>query len=200
MLTSRVAQLLAASALIGCSPYDPDLGAQPFLCGDGDPRCPDGYVCVERVGSDNVCQRSADLADAGGDGNLLCSGDTLEPNETIDTPTVVPIPEAGETHMLSAVICPQTDVDIFRFSVDTTGKNVRIELSYDSQVGELAVDLLNSTGVSIRTGTPVNNDHDKLRADFLNLAQGVYYGRVKGTGFLNNYDLAFTVTASTLPP
>lgn len=170
------------------------------MCGDRDPRCPDGYVCVERVGSDNVCQRSADVADAGGDGNLQCSGDTLEPNETIEAPTMVPIPEAGETYMASAVICPVADVDIFRFEVDTTGKNVRVELDYDSQAGELAVELLNSTGVSIRTGMPVNNDHDKLRADFMNLAQGVYFGRVKGTGVLNNYAISFTVTANPLPP
>jgi hypothetical protein len=188
------------AALISCSPYDPDLGGQPFLCGDREPRCPDGYLCVERVGSDKVCLREEVLADAGGDGSLLCSADTLEPNDTIENPTLVPIPDAGETHMFTAVICPTEDRDIYRFSVDVTGKNVRIEVNYDSVAGQLAVELLNSTGIVIRTGTPTNNDTDKLRADFPNLAQGVYYGRVQGTGFLNNYMIAFTVTANPLTP
>jgi hypothetical protein len=171
------------------------------LCGDGDPRCPDGYVCVERIGNDKICQRSEDIADAGGDGSLLCSGDSeLEPNETIEMPTEVPIPEAGETQMFSAVICPATDIDIFRLNVDVTGKSVRAELSYASQQGELVLELLNSAGVEIRAATRINNDPDKLRADFENLAQGYYYGRVKGTDVLNNYDITFTVTADTLPP
>jgi hypothetical protein len=200
VLSSRVSPLIAALAAIGCSPYDPDLGAQPFICNDREPRCPDGYLCVERIGSDKVCLREEAVADAGGDANLVCSGDTLEPNDTVESPTLVPIPDAGETHMLTAVICPNTDRDIYRFNVDVTGKNVRIEVNYESAAGQLAVDLLNSTGITIRTGTPTNNDTDKLRADFANLAQGVYYGRVESTGFLNNYGIAFIVTANPLPP
>ncbi len=205
MLSSRVSQLavatlvaVAAACTVGCSPYDPDLGAQPFLCGSDEPSCPDGYVCVERVGSDRVCRRSEDLADAGGDGNQQCSGDsTLEPNETIETATMV---AAGETQMVTAVICPEDDQDLYRLDVDVTGKNVRVEVSYDSTQGQLAVDLLNSTGTLIRAGTIVNNNPDTLRADFTNLAQGYYYGRVKGAGFRNNYDVTFIVTAGTLPP
>lgn len=201
MLYSRIAPMIAAAAITGCTPYDPDLGPSPFLCGDREPRCPDGYVCVERVGNDKVCLLDDVVSDAGNDGNLQCSGDAaLEPNETIEMPTLVPIPEAGDTHMLAAVICPTNDRDIYRLNVDTTGKNVRIEASYDSTQGQLVIALLNSTGTLIRAGTPTNNDPNKLRADFANLAEGTYYGRVESMDVRLNYDVTFIATADALPP
>jgi hypothetical protein len=197
----RIALLLAVTAAAtGCSPYDPELGDQPFLCGDREPRCPDGYVCVERIGSDQVCQSEAAVSDAGGDGNLQCSGDTLEPNDTIETATIIPIPDAGEMQMRTAVVCPATDRDIYRLNVDVTGKNVRVEVNYESSAGQLVVDLLNSTGISIRTGTASATNPDRVRADFTNLAQGTYYGRVQGMGMVNNYAATFIVTANVLPP
>jgi hypothetical protein len=188
----RLAALLAVIAANGCSPYDPDLGAEPFLCGTDEPRCPDGYVCVTRVG-EQVCERDAVVGDAGGDGNLLCSGDTNEPNETIESSTTTPAP------MTNAVICPASDIDIFQLDAATTGMNVRVEVGYESARGELVVDLLNSTGISVRTATRVNNDPNKLRADFENVAEGTYYGRVKGTGALNNYSVTLIVTSNALP-
>jgi hypothetical protein len=158
-------------------------------------------VCVERIGDDKVCRPDEAVSDAGGDGNVLCSADAAqEPNETIQDPTIVPIPDAGEMYMVSAVICPQADLDIYRLNVDVTGKNARVEVAYPSNAGQLAVDLLNSTGVVIRTGTPTNNNPDKLRADFASLAQGTYYARVQGMGFLNNYMATFIITAGSLPP
>ena len=192
VLYSRLAALLAVVAATGCTPYDPDLGAEPFLCGADDPRCPDGYVCVTRVG-EQVCQRDEVVGDAGADGNLLCSGDTNEPNETIQSSTTV------ATQMASAVICPSSDVDVFRLEANATGMNVRVQLDYDATRGELVVDLLNSTGIPIRTAARVSNDPNKLRADFENVAQGSYYGRVRGTGFLNNYNITLIVTTNALP-
>lgn len=198
MLSLRVVSLLAALAAVGCSPFDPDLGTQPFFCGDREPRCPDGYTCVERVGGDNVCLSGAVIADAGDDAHLQCSGDTLEPNDTLETATVVP--EDVEMHVFDAVVCPATDLNLYKLNVDTTGKNVRAEVNYQASAGTLVVELLNSTGISIRTGTQTNNNEDKLRADFSNLAQGAYYGRVKGMGNANTYSVTFIVSSSPLPP
>lgn len=200
MLLCRVSPLLAAVVAVGCSPFDPDLGDQPFFCSDREPRCPDGYVCVERVGNDNVCLSHGAIADAGGDARLQCSGDILEPNDTLETATAVEIPATGDSQMLNAVVCPQEDLDIYRLDVGVTGESVRAEVNYHSAAGPLVVELLNSTGIAIRTGTPTNNNPDKLRADFSNLAQGVYYGRVKGMGSLNNYAVTFVVTSGALPP
>lgn len=198
-MTSRLSQLLAASALVGCSSFDPDLGSQPYSCTTTDPACPDGYSCVARPGRDSVCQRDDLTPDSGGSSEA-CATDTREPNETIEAPTVVPIPEQGETHAISAVLCPETDLDIYRLNVDATGKNVRVQVNYDARVGPLQVELLNSLGVSIRTATPVSGDENKLRADFQNLATGLYYARVQGMNLRAGYDASFIVTSGVLPP
>jgi hypothetical protein len=201
VLNTRLAALIAMFAAISCTPYDPDLGPEPFLCGDREPRCPDGYVCVVRVGADQVCQRDDVAGDVTGDANLLCSADAAsEPNETIESATPAPIAETGGTHTATAVICPATDVDHYGLNVNATGMNLRVEVSYEAAAGELVVDLLNSTGLSIRNAAHVNDDAGTLRADFDNVAQGTYYGRVKGMGALNNYQITLTVTSSPLPP
>jgi hypothetical protein len=195
----EVVTSMASILVIACSPYDPDLGDQPFLCGNGDPRCPDGYVCIERVNNDKVCERTGTAADAGGDGNLLCSRDAaFEPNETIETATVASIAADGVAPPVAAVICPDTERDTYRLSVATTGQNIRVEVTYQSSAGQLAVELLNSTGIPIRSATPTGNNPDKLRADFTNVAQGTYYGQVHGAR--NNYQIGFIVTSDTLPP
>lgn len=199
MPTLRVPPVIAVVVAIGCNAYNPDLGPEPFLCGTSEPRCPDGYFCVQRVG-ENVCTREEVVGDAGSDGNLQCSGDALEPNDSIANPTIVPIPEAGEVHTLDAVVCPTTDVDLYRLNVDVTGKNVRLEVDLELTDGPVVIDLLNSTGVSIRTGTP-NNAGDKLHADLINAAQGEYYARVQGMGELNTrYSVTFIVSEAALPP
>lgn len=199
VLYPRFALLISAATAVSCSPYDPALGPAPFLCGSTEPRCPDGYICVERIGADQVCLSDDVVADAGGDGNLQCSGDTLEPNDSADYATAVPVPATGETHTLMAVVCPDVDADFYQLNVDSTGKNVRVEVNYLSSLGQLDVDLLNSTGIEIRSGMPTNGDPDKVRADFLNLAAGVYYGRVQGMGMPNNYEVTFIVTGNALP-
>ena len=65
VLYSRIAPLIAAAAAVSCTPYDPELGAEPFLCGSTEPRCPDGYVCVERIGADKVCLREDVVSEPG---------------------------------------------------------------------------------------------------------------------------------------
>jgi hypothetical protein len=199
VLASRLSQLAAASALINCSPFDPDLGPQPYLCSAAAPSCPDGYTCVARPGRDHVCQRDEMSPDSGGN-TEPCSADMREPNETIEAPTIVPIPEMGEVHEIAAVLCPETDLDVYRLNVDVTGKSVRVEIGYDSRVGPLDVALLNSIGVVIRTAMPTNGDANKLRADFNNLAAGLYYGRVQGMQVRAGYDVSFIVTSGALPP
>ena len=48
-----------------CSPYDPSLPSMPFLCGDQEPRCPDGYVCVGEPDGRRVCRADGTVPDAG---------------------------------------------------------------------------------------------------------------------------------------
>jgi len=50
--------------LAACSPYEPSLPGQPFLCGDKAPRCPDGYTCVTSPSGAMVCSNE-EVPDAG---------------------------------------------------------------------------------------------------------------------------------------
>jgi hypothetical protein len=201
VLASRIAPLIAAAA-IGCSPFDPNLGAHPFLCANTAPRCPEGYVCVDGPGSGEVCALPHAGPDGGGgDSGLQCDVDSdREPNDAIETATL--ISQTGATDPIDAVLCPDTDIDIYHLTVDTTGKAIRVDVSYDSSRGPLAIDLLNSTGLVIRSATRVGNDPDHLRVDFDNLASGDYYARVQAmdAGFRSNYQVTFIVTADPLPP
>jgi hypothetical protein len=61
-----------------CSPYDPNLPAQPFLCGPSEPKCPDGYTC-QTVGTQLVCTTTApgnpDGGNTGDGGACAFTGD-----------------------------------------------------------------------------------------------------------------------------
>ena len=202
MQVSRIAPLIAVAA-VGCSPYDPELGAHPFLCANTRPRCPDGYVCVPGAGSAEICALPEAGTDGGttGDSGLQCGVDSdREPNESIDLAT--PITDTSGAAPLDAVLCPETDVDVYQLTVDTTGESVRVDVNYDSGNGGLQIDLLNSTGLVIRSATRVGNDPDHLRVDFANLAAGTYFARVESMppGFRTNYQVTFLVTTGTLPP
>jgi hypothetical protein len=56
---------LAGAAIPACSPYDPALPRTPFLCGDDEPRCPDGHVCVADRDGRPVCRATDAVPDAG---------------------------------------------------------------------------------------------------------------------------------------
>jgi hypothetical protein len=206
MLPRTLETTLASAALalltIACSPYNPDLGDLPFRCGQDEPRCPDGYVCDES-GTPAVCRSEgqasgADARPSSGDGgNLSCNDDSqLEPNDSITDPTITPIPDFGPDYELVALaICPDTDVDVFRFRIDVTGKNATVDVTYNSTRGTLVLDILNSTGVSIRQGAPAGGNNDVLRAEVANLPSGVYYARVGGAaGATNNYSISIKTT------
>src|SRR5438128_2596672 len=56
--------LLAAA----CSPYDPNLPPEPFLCGTSEPKCPDGYTC-QTQGTQLVCTTTSPTNPDGGSGD-----------------------------------------------------------------------------------------------------------------------------------
>lgn len=198
--SSAALAALVLVPLIGCDPYDPGLGQRPFRCNSSEPRCPDHYVCVEITPTEGFCELE-DTVPPGVDGEPTCGNDTsLEPNENIGDPTDLPIPSGGDTYSIANLtICPAADVDVYRFAIDTTGKSARVQVMYDSAGGPLEVELLNSTGVTIRTATPTGGNDDLLRADFANLAAGTYFGRVRGDQ-RTTYDLDVVTAAGALPP
>lgn len=201
MSARNLLMLAPFAALFACNPYNPDLGQTPFRCGTSDPVCPDGYVCVENSPADRVCvQKNSPAAPDGGNGadaNLLdCSGDNnQEPNDTISDPTVTPIPDFQDSLQLVGMqICPEGDVDVYYFRIDTQGKNAKVEVMYSSSGGTLLVDILNQDGTSIRTGTSSSNP-DLITAEVPNLPAGKYYAQVRGDqGVRNGYDITISLS------
>ncbi len=201
--------LLAASGAVlvaaACSPYNPDLGQTPFKCGASEPKCPDDYECVPDTSSaQGVCKALNQVpgADGGvigsdGGGNVVCNDDAeIEPNDSTADPTIIPIPDFGDTYQLvNLAICPQTDLDVFRFRVDVMNKNAKVEVSYNSGAGLLVLDILNTNGLSITQGAPANGNNDVLRAVVNNLPVGNYYAQVQSAGGTqNNYQIDFALT------
>ena len=147
---------LAAAAHAACNSYNPDLGAVPFRCGTDEPRCPLGYTCVSYSGDEELCEKTGnegdDGADAGsqpdGGGGFTCADDgELEPNNNMGEATNTLIPSQHDTYKLvSLSICPDTDLDIFRFEVDVSGKNLRADLSYQATRGQLILEVLEDGG------------------------------------------------------
>ena len=213
MQLARALIIAVALALIACNPYDPNLVDQPFRCacnvedapgcvGPDEARCPDGYECITYSAVEEICEEkdSAPRADAGPDeidaGPFECRSD-LEPNDSITAPTVAPIPDFGDDYELVGLqICPDTDKDIFRFRTDVVGKNVTVTLTHRSDEGLLSLDILNSGGVSIRTGVPTGDDDDVLEAAVQNLPVGTYYAQVAASaaGVENDFDIYILTT------
>lgn len=194
------AALLAAA----CDPYSPDLGREPFLCGTDEPRCPEGYFCDERSETEHVCVQDGtsvpnrpDAMAAPDATPFLCNNDqALEPNNSITMATVTPIPELRDDYPLgNLAVCPTTDVDVYRFRIDETGKNIRVDLSFSAIKGSLLLDILNSAGISIRSGTAVEGDPNLVRAIVENRPADTYYVQVQATpGVENNYSLNIITT------
>ena len=89
--------------------------------------------------------------------------------------------------MDSLQICPVGDIDLFRFQLAVDGKTAIASLTLDSAQGDLRLDILNSTGVSIEQGVPMTSTSVFVH---VNPPAGTYYVRIRGAaGIENNYDL-----------
>lgn len=195
--TLSLAAFLAAMAFAGCNTFDPDLGPSPFRCGTGSPTCPDNYECVIHSAGVEICELIGDdvidRPDAGDIGTFTCSDDSLlEPNNSITDPTLTSIPSLKVyTRLVQLAICPAGDQDFFRFDVEVGGTNALAEIEFDPVHGDLVVEMLNSSGVSISVGRPIGANEGIIRVAVANLAVGTYYALVRGDDALlrNNYKI-----------
>jgi hypothetical protein len=203
MRENIIALSFVALGLTACNSFAPNLGERPFKCGTDSPRCPDGYECISYSPTEEVCERKgvADLPDTGPIGpdarTVVCNDDSeIEPNDSLSDPTLTSIPQLRDSlRLVTLAICPEEDQDFFRFDIDEAGKDARIDVTYQSDRGELLLDLLNSTGVSIRSGTPLSEDPNTLRAEIPNMPTGTYYAQVRATeGVRNNYNIEITTS------
>jgi hypothetical protein len=174
-----------------CDPYSPNLGHQPFRCGTDEPRCPDGYVCMEYSETEHVCEAGEppDSPDARGDGGgEECNNDSaIEPNNTTNQAWTTPIPANRDCiSLVSLAVCPAGDVDLYRFGVEENGKNLKAEVTANLGAGALTLRVLNNAGSPVANGQAV--DGDTLQLIFNNMAVGVYYVEVAAPeDVTNNY-------------
>lgn len=141
-------------ALAACDTYSPDLGTAPFQCGTAEPRCPDGYVCVEHGPVRRVCERPGELPDGGTDAAPPGCGDDLEPNDTRPSATVTPVAEIDPSYRADGLsLCPSGDRDLFRFALLSRDTAVRVRVTSTS--ADLSVTLQAKDGVQIDTAVPV---------------------------------------------
>lgn len=197
--------LVLISAAAACSPYDPDLGPAPFLCGaaDQNPRCPDGYTCQVGAGSGaaEYC-----VATGGGtvpvDGNSLnCADDSsLEPNDSIAQAFQTPVATQKNNLTFAGLsICPAGDKDDYSITITAANQNLEVLIEYDPAAGaDLQGSLLNSGGQPIANASPVTGMVGVRRAYAPNLPTGVFYASVFGPSMgalqTNNYKLTINVT------
>lgn len=190
---SRPTLIIGAIVFAACNAYDPSLGDQPFRCGEGegDSRCPDGYECVVYGPDMELCERaSGGDGDGGGGGN--CDNDELEPNDAIASASDTRIPDQQlSISLVGLSICPFEDVDLFRFVVEQSGQNLDTRIDFSSSA-PLKLEVLNSGGTTIRTGTP---DTDGAAAMVPNMPPGTYFVQVSAdAGADNNYNIDITLS------
>ena len=143
------ALLIALSA--ACSPYSPDLGTAPFVCGSGDPKCPDGYDCVPAGSSSTmVClQANGTLPDAG---SGQCADDSsLEPNNTIQNAHLFSALPVGGLKLAGLAICPAGDKDTYAIAPPPSGttQTLTATITFDANQAILVVNILNPSGTVI---------------------------------------------------
>ena len=185
--------------VIACSAYNPNLAKAPFLCGDTDPKCPEGYDCVDDGTGRQVCVTSGGMVpDAGSGGGFQCADDSnLEgstKNDTIQTAYQSPVAaQRKDITFAQLSICPEGDRDTYAIQIITDQSNLEAITSWDS--GQpVSVSILNNAGMSINNGTQVSG-MNALRAYVANLPTGTFYVQTyAASGVKNNYTISMTVT------
>ena len=187
----------SSAALTACSPYSPDLGPSPFLCGpaDQDPRCPDGYTC-QMTSSGEYCLAEGGMVPVDGN-NLNCADDSsLEPNDMISQAFQTPVAtQKMNLTFAGLAICPAGDKDNYSVTITAANQNLEVLIEFDPAGADLQGAILNSGGTPIANASPTTAG--MRRAYTPNLPTGIYYAKVEGPMMgvtTNNYKLTINVT------
>lgn len=192
-MIKQLAFLLSGIAIVAsCSPFSPDLGNQPYKCGDGDPACPDGYFCMEVTPTDKRCINANGAEPDSMTMGFPCADDSsLEGSARNDTPmTAYQTPVDSQRLDLSLAglaLCPEGDKDNYAVTISTTQANKYLEVVVSWDSGQpISMSILNAGGTSIGNG--VANGEKSLRKCVENLPAATYYASVFATGSTkNNY-------------
>jgi hypothetical protein len=195
--------LLVSLALAACSPYSPDLGAAPFLCGSAAPQCPDGYSCKSPqggsgTGPDSVCVRMGGVIPADSNPTMCADDHTLEPNDTIAQAWMTPVDTRKSFPLTDLAICPEGDKDNYSMQITVANENVEVLVDYDTAGAALQGAILNAGGTPIAQAMPITGSPGHIRAYVASLPVGTYYtqvfGPASGAVTTNNYSLTINIT------
>ena len=198
--------VLGAGLYAACSPYSPNLGPEPFLCGSGMPQCPDGYACKTGSGSAaSVCMSTGGAAVDGNMLNGMCADDSQVEgtgrNDTLMTAYALPdlsTRPSCQIILSSLAICPMGDKDDYSLTVADL-KTIEADVTYESWGSPLQGAITNMAGTPIKT-LSAGSGSNTITAAATNLNAGQYYIEVFGPASspgINNYRL--TVTLSPCP-
>ena len=200
--------LLLTTLFAACTPYSPDLGGSPFLCGNSDPKCPDGYTCTGTDGAGHMTCVNGDTTNPTVDAKISTGFDCAETTTDIEGPNgnndvghawQTPVAASKTTFPLAGVsICPAGDIDVYEVTVTAEGQNLAADVEFQELTAPLEAVILNSGGTAISSSQP--NGSGKVRTVVTNLAMGSspYFVRVKlaagATTMQNNYKITFEMT------
>jgi hypothetical protein len=190
-----VFSLLAVAA---CSPFDPDLGAAPYLCSADNPLCPEGYTCQstgQAAPKDMACLPEGGSLPDGGTSGFQCLEDTFGQNDTIQGAFQTPV--AGQNQMFAALtsLCPEADKDNYAITV-TSPTTIQVRTTWESGM-PVNVSILNATGMPIGNGAPRQNATNENCVCLKDLPQATYYAGVSaGAQVKNNYRVEIKVVTT----
>jgi len=183
--------LTAAAA--ACSPYSPDLGDVPYLCGVDEPQCPEGYTCQESGGK-MVCLSPGGMIPIDAPpATFRCADDsTIEGSSRNDTRETAYFLQTSLTTITLGplALCPEGDLDHIGINVPAMG-NLEAVTTWESGA-PVAVKIMGSGGAILNNG--VGNGERSTRAYIANLPTGVYYIQVSmDPNSQNNYKLTIKI-------
>ncbi|HEY1558344.1 MAG TPA: hypothetical protein VGF94_26140 [Kofleriaceae bacterium] len=181
-----------------CSPYSPDLGKEPFLCGSGTPACPEGYTCMTEGGA-QVCEQNGPAGVDGG--NFQCANDSAVegPNGNNTIATAYQVESTTNFDFTGLAICPAGDVDFYAVNLGTT-ESLDVTVIYAAEGGELQASIQTPQGTVVQMLTPQSGEVRTLHAFAQNLNAGAWYidvaGPTSGANLQNNYELKINAGGS----
>ncbi len=196
MRISPLPLLLVVVSVGACSAYDEDIGPTPYLCGETDPPCPEGYACQDDITTgERVCV---------GNGGMLsndfdCDDDSaVEPNNMLDVAIDTGLDGMKMYERDGLAICPAGDKDLFAITITTANEDIELLASFQANGAPLAGAILNAGGIPIATASPVSGETLRIRAFAQNLPPGKYYAQIAASVgsvvTLNNYSTQVTVS------
>ena len=189
--------LIISAALTACSSYNPDLGGAPFLCDTVEPRCPEGYSCMDDGTNRMVCfSDSGGIVDAAPVGFQCADDSILEgagKNDTIQTAYATPVAtQRKDISFAGLAICPEGDKDTYTVNITTANSNLEAVSTWESGM-PISVSILGSGGATLNNGT--SSGEKSLRAYVANLPVATYYVQTYAAANVkNNYKVTITVT------